>query len=99
MHDRVDEWVVSALTEFEGKPLHSVARGDLDLSKLGEAATPDPEKPQGEQTELVERMQKVLAEIDHLERSPAEGVVYRRYHALYGWAALAAAGWIPAVER
>ena len=35
MYDRVDEWVVSALTEFEGKPLQSVARGDLDLGKLG----------------------------------------------------------------
>ena len=40
MYDRVDEWVVSALTEFEGKPLQSVTRGDLDLGKLGdEAAT------------------------------------------------------------
>ena len=35
MYDRVDEWVVSPLTEFEGKPLQSVAKGDLDLSKLG----------------------------------------------------------------
>ena len=38
MYDRVDEWVVSALTEFEGKPLQSVARGDLDLAKLGDEA-------------------------------------------------------------
>ena len=36
MYDRVDEWVVSLLTEFEGKPLQSVAKGGLDLSKLGE---------------------------------------------------------------
>ena len=35
MHDRIDEWVVSTLAEFEGKPLHSVAKGDLDLGKLG----------------------------------------------------------------
>ena len=35
MYDRIDEWVVSTLTEFEGKPLQSVAKGDLDLSKLG----------------------------------------------------------------
>ena len=40
MYDRVDEWVVSALTEFDGKPLQSVAKGDLDLGKLGgDAAT------------------------------------------------------------
>ena len=44
MYDRVDEWVVSALTEFEGKPLRSVARGDLDLGKLGDKAdAPDQE--------------------------------------------------------
>lgn len=42
-------------------------------------------------------MQAVLAEIDRLERSPAEGVVYRRFHELYGPVALAAAGVLFAV--
>jgi Ca-activated chloride channel family protein len=37
-------------------------------------------------------MQNVLAEIDRLERTPMEGVVYRRYDEWYGWVALAAAG-------
>jgi molecular chaperone HtpG len=32
--DRVDEWVVANLAEFEGKPLASVARGGLDLGEL-----------------------------------------------------------------
>jgi len=32
--DRVDEWALSFLTEFDGKPLASVARGDLDLGAL-----------------------------------------------------------------
>jgi len=32
--DRVDEWVASHLHEFEGKSFVSVAKGDLDLSKL-----------------------------------------------------------------
>jgi molecular chaperone HtpG len=36
LHDRVDEWVVSNLTEFEGKQLHSVAKGDLDLGGLAD---------------------------------------------------------------
>lgn len=36
MYDRLDEWVVATLTEFDGKPLQSVARGDLDLGALGE---------------------------------------------------------------
>ena len=34
MYDRVDEWVMSNLNEFDGKPLQSVAKGDLDLGKL-----------------------------------------------------------------
>jgi molecular chaperone HtpG len=31
LSDRVDEWVVSSLDAFEGKPLKSVARGSLEL--------------------------------------------------------------------
>ena len=63
MYDRVDEWVVSVLTEFEGKPLQSVTRGDLDLGKLGdEAATEEQEKPQSEYKELLDHMQDVLKE-------------------------------------
>jgi len=34
LHDRVDEWMVSHLTEFDGKALVSVAKGELDLGKL-----------------------------------------------------------------
>jgi molecular chaperone HtpG len=36
LSDRVDEWVVSSLTEFDGKKLQSVARGDLDLGALAD---------------------------------------------------------------
>jgi molecular chaperone HtpG len=32
--DRVDEWMLSFLTEFEGKELASVAKGGLDLGAL-----------------------------------------------------------------
>ncbi|WP_018610311.1 molecular chaperone HtpG [Uliginosibacterium gangwonense] len=32
--DRIDEWAVGYLTEFEGKQIVSVAKGDLDLGKL-----------------------------------------------------------------
>jgi molecular chaperone HtpG len=38
LSDRVDEWVVSGLTEFDGKPLASVAKGDLDLGSLEDEA-------------------------------------------------------------
>ena len=36
--DRVDEWLVSHLFEFEGKPLQSVAKGSVDLGKLEDEA-------------------------------------------------------------
>jgi len=63
LHDRVDEWVVSSLTEFEGKPLQSVAKGGLDLSKIGgEAPKPEENQPSGEQGALLERMQKALGD-------------------------------------
>jgi molecular chaperone HtpG len=32
--DRVDEWMLSHLYEFDGKPLQSVAKGAVDLGKL-----------------------------------------------------------------
>jgi molecular chaperone HtpG len=61
MYDRVDEWVVSLLTEFDGKPLQSVAKGGLDLSKLGgDAGTPAQEKTADAHQGLVDRMQGVL---------------------------------------
>ncbi|MDP2074326.1 molecular chaperone HtpG [Hydrogenophaga sp.] len=34
MTDRVDEWALSFLTEFEGTPLQSVAKGAVDLGSL-----------------------------------------------------------------
>jgi len=37
LSDRVDEWMLSFLHEFDGKPLASVARGDLDLGALSDA--------------------------------------------------------------
>jgi len=34
LSDRVDEWLVGSLTEFDGKPLKSVTQGELDLGEL-----------------------------------------------------------------
>ncbi len=34
MYERVDEWLMAHLTEFEGKSLQSVAKGALDLDKI-----------------------------------------------------------------
>ena len=61
MYDRVDEWVVSALTEFDGKPLQSVAKGGLDLGTLGsEVAKQEPDVQADEHKAVVERIQGVL---------------------------------------
>ena len=62
MYDRIDEWVVSLLTDFDGKPLQSVARGGLDLSKLGGDApkAEEEKKTADEHQALVDRIQGVL---------------------------------------
>jgi molecular chaperone HtpG len=63
MYDRVDEWVLSSLTEFDGKRLQSVASGDLDLGKLGgDVATPEQAEQGGAHKELLARMHAVLAD-------------------------------------
>ena len=55
--DRVDEWVVSSLTEFEGKELVSVAKGGLDLGALAdEAEKKEQEQEAGEFKELTEKI-------------------------------------------
>ena len=61
--DRVDEWMVAHLTEFEGKPLQSVAKGGLDLGKLAdEAEKKEQEQAAGEYKDLLERIKKALGE-------------------------------------
>jgi molecular chaperone HtpG len=63
MYDRVDEWVVSSLTEFDGRPLRSVAKGGLDLGKLGgEAAKEEEDDQAAADSPLVERMQRALSD-------------------------------------
>jgi len=60
MYDRVDEWVVSALTEFGGKPLRSVTKGDLNLAAIGEEEKPEESAQAPELKALTERIQQVL---------------------------------------
>src|SRR5262245_26284040 len=61
LHDRIDEWVVSSLTEFDGKPLQSVAKGGLDLGKLGDEEEKASEKKDADEYQpLVVRIQTAL---------------------------------------
>jgi molecular chaperone HtpG len=63
LSDRVDEWMLSSLTEFEGKHLHSVAKGDLDLSKLAdEQEKKDQEKEAGEYKEIIDKVKAALGD-------------------------------------
>ncbi len=62
MSDRVDEWAMSYLTEFDGKQLASVAKGGLDLGKLeDEAEKQAQEKEAGEFKELTDKIKTSLA--------------------------------------
>ncbi len=61
LFDRVDEWVVGHLTEYEGKALQSVAKGGLDLGKLeDEAEKKEAEKTADEYKDLLEKIKKSL---------------------------------------
>ena len=63
MCERVDEWVSQHLTEFEGKPLQSVAKGRLELGKLeDEAEKKAQEKEETESKPLLERIKAALGE-------------------------------------
>jgi molecular chaperone HtpG len=63
MTDRVDEWMLSFLTEFEGKELVSVAKGGLDLGGLeDEAEKKEHEETETSYKELVERMKTALGD-------------------------------------
>ncbi|MCX8565475.1 MAG: molecular chaperone HtpG [Glomeribacter sp. 1016415] len=58
--DRVDEWMLSFLNEFEGKPLSSVARGDLDLGALSDAEKAEQAKASETLQPVIEKMKEVL---------------------------------------
>jgi len=61
--DRVDEWMLSFLNDFEGKELHSVAKGGLDLGKLeDEAEKKEHAETETQYQELVGKMKEALAE-------------------------------------
>ena len=60
LHDRVDEWLLSGLTEFAGKPLRSVAKGDLDLDKLGGEEAQAGKKEATRLQPLLERLRECL---------------------------------------
>ena len=61
--DRVDEWLISHFTDYKGKHLQSVAKGELDLGELEDKAEKEQaEKAAEEHKSLLERVQNALGD-------------------------------------
>lgn len=59
--DPIDEWVTTHLTEFDGKPLQSVTKGELDLGDLEDKEKKEQtEKKDKEFDNLIEQVKKIL---------------------------------------
>ena len=64
LYDRVDEWVVTHLAQFDDNPLLSVTKGDLDLGGLADTTEEAKQKEEAEASlkPLIERIQEVLGD-------------------------------------
>lgn len=63
MGERIDEWLMQHLNEFDGKQLHSIARGDLDLGDLDDEETKKTQEEAEKQIEgVLERAKTALGE-------------------------------------
>lgn len=61
--DRIDEWLVTHLREYDGHPLVDISRGDLDLGELDSSDERDERKQATEQADaLLERLKTLYAE-------------------------------------
>lgn len=63
LYDRVDEWLVASLPQFEGKDLQSAAKGELDLSGLADEQDKKEQQEKAAQyKEITEKIKAVLGE-------------------------------------
>ncbi len=63
MYDRIDEWLMNYLTEFDGKPFQSITKAGLDLSKFEDEAEKEKQKETEEEFKsVVERTKTYLGE-------------------------------------
>jgi len=63
LSDRVDEWLVNGLQEFDGKKLQSVAKGELDLSKFeSDEDKKEQEKVEEKASSIIKHLKEVLDE-------------------------------------
>lgn len=63
LSDKIDEWLVAHLTEFDGKHLQAVTKGSLDLGDLeSEEQKKEQEKAKDDYASMLEQIKKVLGE-------------------------------------
>lgn len=63
MSERIDEWLVSHLNEFDGKQLQSVTRGELDLGELEDEAEKEQQKQiESEFDSFITQVKEVLGD-------------------------------------
>jgi molecular chaperone HtpG len=62
LSDRVDDWLMNHLQEFDGKQFQDVARGELDLGELSDEEKAEQEQLEKDSEGLVERLTSALAE-------------------------------------
>lgn len=63
LSDRIDEWMLSYLTEFDGKPLQTITKSDLDLGDLADKEEEDKQKEEAQEfASFIERVKTLLGE-------------------------------------
>ncbi|PHO21032.1 molecular chaperone HtpG [Aggregatibacter actinomycetemcomitans] len=60
LSDRIDEWMLSYLTEFDGKPLQSITKADLDLGDLADKEAEEQKAQDESFGSFVERVKTLL---------------------------------------
>ena len=62
LSDRIDEWMMSYLTEFDGKPFQSVSKKDESLEKLADEETSEQKEAEKALEPFVDRVKKLLGD-------------------------------------
>ena len=62
LSDRIDEWMMSYLTEFDGKPFQSVSKKDESLDKLADEETSEQKEAEKALEPFVERVKTLLGD-------------------------------------
>ncbi|MBN8888069.1 MAG: molecular chaperone HtpG [Rudaea sp.] len=62
MYERIDDWMSSYLTEYAGKKLRNVAKGDLDLSKFGGSNEAQRKEAEKAAEGIVSKLKELLGE-------------------------------------